>query len=179
MQLTNSSERFGLLTKILHWAIFILFVTQYYLVYRREYFEEKAPEKLQYILLHKSLGVIVLGVALLMLIWRHIGKRPPLPTSNAFKRLLAKVTHIGLYVSMLIMPISGIAMSMYSGYGVKVFGWPIPFEVEKNKELAGTIYTVHEYTSYVVIALVSLHVLGALFNHFVEKNNVLKRMTIG
>lgn len=180
MQLTNSRERFGLITKVLHWSIFALFVVQYFLVYRREYFADKSPEKLQYILLHKSFGVVVLCLALFMIVWRHLGKRPLYPTGHPIKQIISKLTHVGLYLSMLFMPITGILMSLYSGRAISVFGWfTIPADLEKNKALAENLYNAHVIISYVVIGLVILHVLGALYNHIIEKNNVLKRMTFG
>ena len=55
MPLINTQKKWGLVTKLLHWGFFILFCAQYFLVYRREYFANNAPEKTQYILLHKQL----------------------------------------------------------------------------------------------------------------------------
>lgn len=180
MQLTNSEERFGLFTKLLHWSIFLLFAVQYYLVYRREYFPKDMPEKLQYILLHKSLGVVVLTLGIIMLFWSHLGKHPKSPKASKLKLIISKVVHLCLYLSMLVMPISGICMSVLSGRAVGVFDWfKIPLFLAENKALAEKIYYVHLYASYVVIGLVSLHVLGALYNHYIAKNNVLMRMTKG
>lgn len=181
MQLVNSEERFGLLTKLLHWSIFALFVTQYFLVYRRDYFPKDAPEKLQYILLHKSLGVVVLTLALFMIIWRHLGKRPKAPpTMPKIQVKVAIVMHLLLYLSMLVMPISGIAMSQFSGRAVMVFNWfELPMLVSVNKSVAGIFHEIHEYSSYVIIALVAGHIIAALYHHFVDKDVVLKRMTWG
>ena len=67
MALANTKKEFGTLTKLLHWTIFALFVVQYFLVYRREYFPKNSPEKIQYILLHKSFGLCVLFLAVLMI----------------------------------------------------------------------------------------------------------------
>jgi cytochrome b561 len=38
---------------------------------------------------------------------------------------------------------------------------------------------VHESAWIIVAVLVVIHVLGALFNHFIAKNDVLRRMTVG
>lgn len=179
MTLQNSTERFGALTKLLHWTIFILFLGQYFLVYRREYFPKDSPEKLQYILLHKSIGVVLLLLAFFMLAWRHVGQRPLPLNGNSLERYLAKITHILLYLCMLIMPLSGILMSLYAGYSVSVFGlFNLPFALTKNEALGNVMYTTHVWTSYAVIGLVSLHVLAALFHHFVRKDKVLTRMLL-
>jgi cytochrome b561 len=178
MSLQNTPEKFGSLTKLLHWTIFLLFVIQYFLVYRREYFPKDSPEKLQYMLLHKSIGVVLLVLAVLMILWRYVGKRPPPITTNALERIGAKLMHFLLYAAMLIMPLSGIGMSLYAGYSVSVFGWfNLPITLEKNEALGNLFYTTHVWSSYAVIGLVGLHVLAALFHHFIRKDEVLKRMS--
>ncbi len=176
--LRNTTDKFGCLTKLLHWSIFILFVLQYYLVYRREYFPKEAPEKLQYILLHKSVGVLLLGLALLMLIWRHVGTRPRMPISmTPAHQVAAKLMHFLLYVAMLLQPISGILMGLYGGRSIGVFGlFNIPAFAQKNEQLGNFLYHTHVWCSYAIIAFVSLHVIAALYHHFVAKDDVLKRM---
>lgn len=178
MSLTNTAQKFGIITRFLHWSIFGIFVLQYFLVYRREYFPKDAPEKLQYILLHKSLGVVVLLLAILMIFWRHLGKRPTFVANmTRFEKKLAGSVHVLLYILMLAMPLTGIAMSMYSGYGVSLFGqFDLPILVDKNVDIAGIFHEMHEWISYAVIGIVGLHILGALIHHFIRKDETLKRM---
>ena len=45
-----------------------------------------------------------------------------------------------------------------------------------NRELAGTIIEAHEVAGKALIALIALHVIGALKHHFVDRDNVLRRM---
>lgn len=180
MALKNSAEKFGSLTKILHWLIFFLFVTQYFLVYRREYFPKDSPEKLQYLLLHESIGFIVLVLALLMITWRHAGTRPLMPSNmSGFEKFLAKATHFLLYATMLIQPLSGFAMSQLGGYKPAFFGYTLPILLAKNEQAGHIMYTTHVWCSYVIIGLVSLHVIGALYHHFLKKDKVFLRMLPG
>lgn len=174
----NSAERFGSLTKILHWLIFALFVAQFFLVYRREYFPKASPEKLQYLLLHESIGALLLPLALLMLVWHFIGTRPTMPSfMTQAHKVAAKIMHFLLYVVMLFQPISGVLMSQYAGYPVSVFGlYDIPTLVQKNEALGHLLHSAHVWCSYAIIVLVSMHILAALSHHFIYKDNVLKRM---
>lgn len=177
MAFKNTAEKFGSLTKLLHWAIAILFVVQYFLVYRREYLPEDSPTSLEYILLHKSLGVVVLPLALLMILWRYVGTRPIMPMNMSnLEVLFAKLTHFLLYLSMLVMPVTGYVMSCLSGYGVSLFGWKLPNPFVQNKALAGSFHEIHVLCSYVIIGLVAVHIVAALYHHFVRKDNILKRM---
>lgn len=175
MAIRNTQEKFGSLTKLLHWLIFLLFVTEFFLVYRREYFPKGAPEKLQYILLHKSIGVCLLLLALLMITWRHVGQRPLL---NMPRReiVLAKLTHFLLYISMLLQPLTGICMSLYSGKGLSVFGLLSFPTVTPNPTWATFGHTLHVCSAYVIMGLVSLHVSAALYHHFIRRDHILKRM---
>lgn len=180
MALANTSEKFGSLTKLLHWSIFVLFVTQFFLVYYRETLPDNSPTSLQFILLHKSLGVCIFPLAILMILWRQVGKRPIMPINMSnLEILLAKITHFLLYLSMLVMPLTGYLMSSFSGYGVALFGWKLPNPFIKNEALAGIFHEIHEIASFVIIGLVSLHILAALYHHFVRKDNILKRMLFG
>jgi cytochrome b561 len=177
MQLINSKEKFGLMTKLLHWGIFGLFCAQYFLVYRRTYFPKDSPESTQYILLHKSFGVLILGLALFFILWRTLGSRPRWPTTMQFwQKVLSKVVHYALFFAMFAMPISGILMSQYHGYPVSWFGHKLPTLVSENKDLSTFFHSAHVIMSYAIIGLVGLHILGALTHHFYYKDRVLKNM---
>jgi len=178
MPFENTPEKFGSLTKFLHWNIALLFVVQFFLIYRREYFPNDTNEKLQYLLLHKSLGVCVLVLAFSMLLWRRVGTRPLMPSSMTQRELLAaKWTHILLYAVMLIMPLSGILMSIFAGYTVSFFGlFELPLLFPKNETIGTVFYRTHVISSYCIFAVVGIHTFAALYHHYVRKDNVLQRM---
>ncbi|MCS5711056.1 cytochrome b/b6 domain-containing protein [Candidatus Berkiella aquae] len=178
MSLHNTTEKFGSLTKLLHWAIFILFVVQYYLVYRREYFPKGSSEKMQYMMLHKTFGLCAIFLALMMLIWRYVGTRPNMPSNmSGLERVSAKLVHFLLYLAMLVMPITGILMSQFGQRPIPFFNWfSVPNLLSKNEALSGFFYNAHKISSYIVIGIVALHILAALFHHTVRKDTVLKRM---
>lgn len=177
MALSNTSERFGSLTKLLHWAIFVLFCTQFTLIYTKRTFPENSPESTQFMLLHISFGVLVLVLALFMIFWRNVGTRPIMPMNMSnLEIFFAKLVHFLLYLSMLVMPITGYLMSTLAGYDVAFFGWNLPNFFAKNEGLAEIFFKTHVFSSYVIIGLVSLHVIASLYHHFIRKDNVLRRM---
>ena len=66
------------------------------------------------------------------------------------------------------------------GKPLPYFGlFSIPLPVAENRENPEVWEGVHEVVWIVVAVLIAVHVLGALFNHFIAKNDVLRRMTIG
>jgi superoxide oxidase len=180
MPLFNTKQQFGFFTKLLHWSIFLLMSAQFAIIYKREYLPKDAPEKLQYILWHKSFGVIVLYLAIFMLISRYIGHRPLFPkTMPPAHQKATKYGHAALYLVMFLMPISGYLMSTFSGYAVSVFGWyDLPKLFAVNKQFASLCFEIHRFTSYAILALVGGHILASLYHHFFLKDNVLKRMRL-
>ena len=105
---------------------------------------------------HVWVGLAVLAFAIWRLWLRQTRGVPAAPAEEApALRLAAHVTHIALYALMILMPITGAAV-WFGGI-----------------ELAGE---VHEILRIPLIALVLLHVLGALFHKFWLKSNVLIRI---
>jgi cytochrome b561 len=177
--------RFGMVTRVCHWLIFILVIMQYTLVYRRDFLADTDPWKLQMILLHKSFGVIILGLGSLMLIMRVFKGRPPYlayrgvnPTIQRLQNSLAKIVHVLLYLSLILMPLAGILMSLYGGRGVAVFNYPLlsPNLITPNKAIGSLFYNTHVITSYILLALIVLHILGALYHKWILKDQVFDRM---
>lgn len=179
MRLINTRGQFGSLAKLLHWSIFILVTIQYTVVYYREYLPEQAPEKLQYILLHKSFGLVVFIFAFLMLLNRQLGQRPPYPENAPwYENLLAKIVHFLLYACLLLMPITGVLMTVLGGRPLAIFGYPLttPGFIHPNKPLGELFYHAHVYASYVLLFLLGVHLIGVLYHHFILKDKVLTRM---
>ena len=69
-------------------------------------------------------------------------------------------------------------MSQFAGRPVSWFGVvEIPVWLDANKELAGQIKDVHaEILAPALFVLIIAHLLGALWHHFFDKDDVLKRM---
>lgn len=127
--------------------------------------------------IHKSFGVIVLTLFFVRVFARNLTKTPALPDEIVKKeRLLAKISHYSLYILFLAMPVSGWLMSNWAGYPVKLFGLELFDVVEKNKELSKIANTVHEYLAYLLIFMISIHVLGFLKHKIVDKVNLLPRI---
>jgi len=178
LPLKNTTQRFGVITQLFHWIIAGIIIVNYYLVYRRDYIPETNPDNLAYILLHKALGVTVIILGVLFVIWRLTNTKPLLPSSTPhYEKILAKATHHTLLVLILLMPLTGLLLSVFGGRPTSVFGlFTIPALAEANKEWQTIFYTLHEWISYIIIGLVSLHVLGALKHQFFYKDNVLRRI---
>ncbi|PSW14497.1 cytochrome B [Photobacterium rosenbergii] len=137
----------------------------------------RSPEKFELLGLHKSFGVAVLVVALLRVIWRL--KEGPIQSATkgpAWQEKAATLVHYTLLVSTLLMPISGIIMSVGGGHPVAFFSFELIAGGEKTEWLNILGKNLHFYASRVVMITLALHVAGALKHHFIDKDITLTRM---
>ncbi len=74
-----------------------------------------------------------------------------------------------------------VAMTVATGgKGLPFFGrFSIPLPVAENHDNHEFWEEIHELTWKPIAVLLTLHVLAALNNHFVARNDVLRRMTVG
>jgi cytochrome b561 len=171
-------ERYTKTAMALHWLIALLIVAAFTLGLVMVDIPGFTPTKLKYFSWHKWLGVTALGVAALRLLWRR-ANRPPahLPGMPAWQVRAADATHILLYVLMFAVPLSGYLYTTAAGVPVVYLGlWQIPAVFEADPALKAALKPLHYWLNMTLAALVALHVAGALKHHFVDRDDVLKRM---
>lgn len=128
--------------------------------------------------LHKSFGVITVFVILLLVIFRIFSRKPkydpPLPKSQI---LIARLVHLGIYISASAMALSGLIGSMLMNYHWNFF-FVVPFpEVFKtNYSLGMQIFSYHYIFACILLILVLVHIAAAFFHQFVMKDDIIARI---
>jgi len=136
---------------------------------------------------HKSIGVLVLMLALARVIWRiREGWPTPDPEHKPWEKVSASAIHWILLISTVAIPISGIMYSGAGGFGVHIFDWniippnPSPTNPSKMVPYNELVYKLgvfgHTKLIYIPLAAIALHTLGALKHHYIDKDNTLKRI---
>jgi len=98
----------------------------------------------------------------------------------AWQKLSATVVHWGLYIMIIVQLVSGSMTVATGGRALPFFGlFSIPLPVAQSRDGHEFWEEIHEFTWKIVAALIVVHVLGAIYNHFIAKNDVLRRMTTG
>lgn len=144
-------------------------------IYTWDLAKESSPRAF-YFNLHKSLGITILGLIVLRVLWRIKHKPPtPLASYKAWERKLSTGAHHLLYILMVIIPVSGLIMSISSKYGVKWFGIKL-FSGLDNSGLREIFYETHEISGTLLLAVLVLHIIGALKHKFIDKDDTMKRM---
>ena len=176
MTVRNTIARWGHVSQFLHWLIVVLLIVQVTLGSLAD--DAPLAKKLALLAWHKSVGITVLGLAIVRLLWRWLNPTPELPnTLKPYERVLASVTHAALYILLFAMPLSGWLMSSARGFPVSWFKLvQLPDLVPKNKPLYDAMLQTHHAFAVVLYTIVFLHVGAALKHHFMLKDDVLKRM---
>jgi len=160
-----NAQAFTPTAKFLHWSVAGLIVAQYVLAKLAEYAEAKGEIVNQLALLanHKSVGMSILALAVVRLIFRLSHKPPAL--------------HILLYVFLFALPLTGWLMSSAKAYSVSWFNLiALPDLIQPSEIMAERLHTTHHYLSEALFVVACIHIAAALKHHFIDKDDVLKRM---
>ena len=127
--------------------------------------------------LHKSFGMIILFVTLLRIITRLLSKIPTLPSGfNLIEIKLSKTVYFLMYLLTITMGVSGYLMSDLKGYSVKVFNFKIFSIFSINSDIANLFHSIHIYSAYILIGVISLHILATIKHIVVDKINLLPKI---
>lgn len=180
MQVKNTSTQYGIISKLLHWSIALIIILQVGIVYWVIWvLPENSPSEGFLINdIHKPLGMLVLILAVLAIVWKWLNPKPSfLNSMPGWEKTAARIVHRLLYVAVVLMSLSGIMMTEAAGHPPSFFGlFQLPLIMQENKLAAQFYFEIHEYTSFVLLGLVALHILAALKHHFYDKDTILKRM---
>jgi cytochrome b561 len=177
MSFRNTTRSWGALSKALHWIIVILIINQWLIAERAESLP-LGLAKLQALGWHKSFGMTILALAIIRLIWRLMNPTPTLAAeTKPWERVLAHLSHFLLYGLIFAMPVTGWLMSSAKNYSVSWFNlFQFPNLVGKSDSIFETTHDLHHLLFKVLVVVAALHVAGALKHHFIDRNDVLKRM---
>lgn len=178
----DSGDRLSLFTIVLHWTVALVVI---FLASTGLYMVENEAWDLYPI--HKSIGVLIFAVILVRVAWRlYNGLPKPVGNYAKYQHFLAVVTHWTLLIATVIMPISGMMYSGFSGHGFGIFDlvlvetnhdpnveWGV---IPYNETLSSVGQRVHSAAGYILIAALALHLIGALKHHIMDKDRTLVRM---
>lgn len=162
---------------ILHWLIAILIIGNI----AGAMLTEGLPKDTRALIMgfHKSFGIIVLFLAVIRLGWRLTHRPPPKPDSlAAWEIWTARFVHFLFYALIILVPLSGWVWMSFSGKPIDMFGlFNMPMlPVDPSKELAKVMHDRHETLGLAMLALVILHVLGALKHQYLDRMPFIQRM---
>jgi cytochrome b561 len=163
--------------KTLHWVIVALVLTQYCTkLISPKTFAGVTEDGLN--AWHVAVGPTILLLMLVRLAWRLTHRPPPPPRDlPPSLRLLSRATHWAFYALLIAIPILGWVAA--SGYGVRpwLFGLiPLPPLAGQSKSLGESVGEVHGTLAWALLAVIALHVCGAMYHALAKQDGVFQRM---
>lgn len=191
MHIKNTRLAYGSVHILFHWIMAVLIIGMVLGGLYSDSLPRGHDLKGTVIGVHKALGVVVLLLMVLRLLWRWGNIRPDLDRVPFLMRVAAFFTHSAIYVVVIGQALSGIAMSQIGGNPVAIGPVVLPTVFTADSlgllgqnfssadEAAKYLRGVHYWGSRALIGLVGLHVLAALFHHFIRSDDTLARMWFG
>src|SRR5579864_1216116 len=163
---------------VLHW--FIAFAMANLLLRGAlimRYIPNNYPAKIDGLRAHMYAGALVLALMLARLLFRRGSNLPQRATAhNSHLDRVAWLSHRLLYVLVISQALSGLYMAVQTGLpDILIMGrgsLPADFWVFP-------IRSVHYLVSRLLMATITLHIIGALYHTFILKDGLLRRMSFG
>lgn len=175
MALWNTTNTYGSVAKFFHWLIFFMLLFMVTLGYCLDYFSD-AYQGVAYNV-HKLTGLSILILMVLRGLWALCNPKPVLPFNTpAWEGFLARSVHYLLYFVVIAMPLLGLIGSSSAGKPPHLDSISLGLPIEKNEALIDFCFTWHNRLAIALIVLFSLHVLAALYHHYIRRDAVLRRM---
>jgi cytochrome b561 len=176
LEVRGAAPRFAPSLIVLHWLIALVIIAMLGVGLCMVGLPKGLPFKATLINFHKSLGMTVFLLVLIRILVRMAVGRPVLPPMRAWQRAAASITQVLLYVGMIVMPLSGFLGSSFNSYGTRFWGIALPKWGWDDKGLRSLFFGIHEVCAWVMIALIALHVAGALKHQLIDRDGLLARM---
>ena len=170
--------RFDQISIALHWLTVLLIVIQFASVWLLEAVDQESSLVATLLSMHRTAGVTTWIIAVMRLVWRHnFAYLPPFPPSMPkLQQTIAKANEYGLYLLLLVQPITGLARVLLRGQPFDFLIWEVPALFDHNQELRSLFADAHEIGGKALLILIGLHAGAALFHRLVLRDGVLQRM---
>src|SRR6266481_2385066 len=157
----STTERWGWVTRALHWSIALMVLGMLAAGLYAVSLDTSTPAgEMKYFAIidvHKSFGLVIVTLMAFRVLWRITETSPSMPPTPAWEILLARISQILLYVGLFVMPISGYLWASAYGEPVRFFGFKLPAVIHLAGEHAKQAHHVHIFTAFVLMGIVALH----------------------
>ncbi|MFC3568188.1 cytochrome b [Paracoccus simplex] len=176
--MTESASGYRTPARLFHWivALAVLLMIPAGLIMTREGLDRGLQDTL--FIFHKNTGTLLIPVILARIVYRRLHPPPPLPDSvPGWQRRAAAVSHLTLYVLLVVMPLSGFVRVRAGGFPIELLdamgaGRWLP----KSEALAGAAQGLHFLAALLLIAVLAVHVSAALQHALLRRDGVWQRI---
>jgi cytochrome b561 len=173
----TAPARFALPSRILHWLMAPMVILQLLIGVTMIASLSYYPLLLA---IHRPLGVLILGFAVVRLANRLTHRLPPFPaTMGPAERRIASWSEYLLYALLLIQPLIGWAMLSAARFPIVLVG-PIrlPGIAPHDIDVYAVLRQAHTVVAFLLFATFTAHVCAVLFHTLVLRDRLLDRMAL-
>ncbi|WP_295391488.1 cytochrome b [uncultured Thiodictyon sp.] len=173
-----SLKRYNLLAQLFHWTVVVLMIGLFVTDTLREGAPKDTPERLAFLNLHMSFGILLFVVVIGRILWARISDQPaPVPGAR-WTQVSAKLTHLLLNIATLVVPVFGYLRAAAKPRPIEFFGTQVPNFIGESPEIAHYMHNFFhgEPMAMFFYVVIGLHVVAALWHQWYKRDGALSRM---
>lgn len=175
----QNTERYSYRARWFHWVMAALIVLAYVLILSRSQFAKGTDLRTLVVQSHFWVGIVVLIMAFFRVAERHRHTPPEVtPPLEGILRLAATLSHYALYAFLFAQPLLGLFTVLLErgALPVPLTSLTIPGPFDIAKDTAESLEHFHVLLGTIFYYVIGLHVVAAVWHHFVRKDNTVRRM---
>lgn len=172
-------SRYSVGLRRLHWLMAILIALAYIAIEQRGLFERGTAARFAMMQSHFWIGIGIFILAWVRIVQRFKHGSPRIsPRMPGWQLGISHLFHFALYAFFIVMPILGMMTVWTDGKELFVPFTDIAFPrlMAENKELGHQLEELHHDIGEAFYWVIGLHVVAALYHHFIRRDNTLERM---
>ncbi|MGI6245695.1 MAG: cytochrome b [Pseudochelatococcus sp.] len=176
---TDSRERYGLVSRALHWGMACMLIWQFVISLSWRIF---GPSDLLRTIAslgpyHGTVGVLTIALVTIRTVWASVNRmrRPRREASR--QGMIAQAVHVSFYFLMFTIPFLALLRAYGSGKGRVQWGvWIVPPTGEEIRWMIAPADALHGVLSWLLGILIVGHIAMAFHHHLIRRNRMLFRM---
>ncbi|RIY31132.1 hypothetical protein CKF54_07510 [Psittacicella hinzii] len=176
----QKTDRYPRIQIRLHWLVFGLVMCTYLWVWTAKYLLAWSPELSHFFwLMHFFFGGLVFVFTCVRFVVQKMLQRyipdivPPIPRGQYWTAVVVKILLVVVYW---LIPLAGYLYRCKKGATLDLYVTVLQARCEVDMTSAQMWHSIHVNTAYLALALIAVHSGFVLYNHYVRKNNMLRRM---
>lgn len=182
MTASTQTDRYSRAQRLLHWLTLLAITIAYVAIEVRGELPRTHTLRPLVTQLHFWAGISVF-VMLLLRVWLRLTRGSPaiVPTPPLWAARFANATHLLIYLVLFAQPILGALAAAAGGKAIVVplLGVALPALLARTEYLEHRLEDIHGEIGELFYYVIAVHVLAALWHHFVARDNTLRRMLAG
>jgi cytochrome b561 len=176
---TSTPARFRLALRVMHWIMAVAVILQ--LLAGLWLAHSVSAARSWLLSAHETVGFLILLLVPLRVLLRLTRPAPSLARHMPrVEAVAANAANLALYVLMLTLPLTGLAMVSAAEYPIVIFGSVrFPYILAKNLQTYAVLRSAHAWLGLALIATFLAHLAGVLQHAIVRRDRVLSLMALG